>query len=200
MRPWVRFSAAPGTARARAGAPGASWCAARSQRHAQRAARRRAKRTIRKTIAIAMTRISISEPEAERRVPAEDQAQRPVEPGLRDHRAGGRHQQHRQHRIMEADVVIGVRAGRDDGDDLAVAGRSAAGDRRGDELMVGLAEPASPSSRRAAAAERAAAAAVKPPPPPPNRRRSRRRRAAAPAAAARPAPAPHSRTPDRAAA
>ena len=41
---------------------------------------------------------------------------------------------------MKRDVVIGVGARRDDGDDLAVALPLGLGDRRGDEVMVFLAE------------------------------------------------------------
>ena len=64
-----------------------------------------------------------------------------------------------QHRLVQPDVVIGVRLVGGDGDDLAVALRLRRGDRGADlGMILGAQVSASPSPRSAAAAERSAAA------------------------------------------
>src|SRR5205085_8522252 len=101
------------------------------------------------------------------RIPAEQHARPPVDPALRHHRPPGRDEQHGKHRIMERDVMIGVGAVRDDGDDLAVAFAFGLRDRLGDALEIVLAEPGHHHPPDAPPPPNEPPPPEKPPPPPP---------------------------------
>jgi hypothetical protein len=184
-----QLAARPGTARPPGGGPAGSWSAGVSAMRSGIQARRSG-RSGRRSPA-SRTGASMHQQPGSAPRSSRGEAERPVDPGCGTNAPAAGHEQHRQHRIMEADVVIGVGAGATMVTISPSLGPLGLRHRLGDERMVLLAERASPSSRRAAAAERAAAAAeaaaaaaaAKPPPPPPLPPQPPRRAAA-------PAPAP----------